>query len=583
MASSGKNKKSNLCEFHPDKNEVKNKKNRESAIINLAESVKSKGRKFISRELDVVNSSSFEKMRFLALSLLAAGLLVIVFYGWLSSHAETKGWLVSHKKYLAVGIPSDLVSLDPAVASSSLSAQVLSPVFDTLVKFEHGEVKPNLAQNWTCSADNKTWTFNLRSDVRFHNGYPLSSKVVTEWINRLILGKDRSFSFFRANFAGSRPILAEVKSLDEYRVQFVLNYPCADFLELLASPAMAITLSEDKADGSQIVYGSGPFAIAEWRTGQRLVLRSATQCWRGNSAFEEIVFLVITDPQSRVRELERGNIDILLTLPLDKVKAIKENHDLKLIKPKSSVKLALVPNCTHRPFNDVRGRLALSFAIPKKAVLQRFFVNRGQVHHSLFSPLSWAQVPSKLQAEYSAVKAKRMFNRMYGGESEIGKLTLLYCQNSYAAADLEPTAKFLASCLNDVGLSTEVCGAGLNEYRRSLAGNLYDLCLVAEEIPSLDPSIEINKVLADPSRVHDEYNISNYASQRILRLLEAARSTENKQERLECYKAVQTKLDNDGLEFNIGWTDLIHACKKNVHCLYADRWGILHFENAYID
>ena len=583
MVSSGKNKKkNNLCQFNPGQNGSQKLKARDSSIIDLAENVKNEGQKFLSRELDVVSSPNFGKMRFLAFCLLAAGMLMIAFYGWFGAQEENKAWLAGSRKYLTVAVPCDLVDLDPAVSANSLSSQVLSPVFDTLVKIEDGTIIPNLAKSWTRSADGKVWTFNLRSEVYFHNGTKLSAQIVVNWVRRLILGKDRRFAFFRANFDGERPVLSEVKSLDEQTVQFVLNYPCADFLELMAAPTMAVTVYAQGSDGNKNIYGSGPFTIVEWRKGQRLTLRSMSRCWRGKSALDEIVFMVIADPQSRVRELERGNVDVILTLPADKIEKVKKNKDLQLIKPPTLTKLSLIPNCTHRPFNDVRGRLALGFAIPRKTVLQLFFGGRGQVCHTLFSPLSWAQVPSKLQPEYSAVKAKRMFSRMYGNGSEFGKLTLLYCRNTYAAADLGPTAEFLASCLNSAGLNIELYGAATEEYRRSLSSNLYDLCLLTEEVAACDPSLEANRMLADPGGVHDEYNIYNYSSQRILRLLEAARSTENRQERLDCYKAVRAKLDNDGMEFCIGWTDLVHACRKNVHGLDYDRWGVIHFENAVI-
>ncbi len=583
MTYSGKNKKkNNLCQFPLRQAGGQRERVTDSSVINLAESVKNEGQKFISRELGVANNLYFGKRPFLALCLVVAGILMMIIYSWFGSHGEEQYWLSGSQKYLTVAIPCDVSSLDPAIAANSLAGQVLSPVFDNLVRFEDGVIAPHLAQSWTSSANGKVWTFSLRSGVYFHNGVELSAPTVVSWMERLIEGQDGNYAFFRANFGGDRPILAKVKSLNKDTVQFVLNYPCADFLELMAAPAMAVTLYARGAEGEDKIFGSGPFTVAEWRKGQRLALRSVDQCWRGKSALEEIVFIVIANSQSRVRELERGNVDIILTLPADRIAQVKKNQDLRLLKPKTLTKLSLIPNCTHRPFNDLRGRLALNFAIPRKKVLQLFFGGRGQVCHALFSPLSWAQVPSALQTEYSAVKAKRIFERLYGNSSELGQLTLLYCRTPYAAADLAPTADFLAACLNSAGFNIEVYAAAPQEYRRNLVGNLYDLCLLAEEVPALDPSLEANLMLADPSRVHDEYNVANYSSGRILRLLEAARSTENRAERLECYKAVQAKLDNDGLEFNIAWTDLVHACRKNVDNLDSDRWGILHFEKAVI-
>ena len=163
MVSSGKNKKkNNLCQFNPGQNGSQKLKARDSSIIDLAENVKNEGQKFLSRELDVVSSPNFGKMRFLAFCLLAAGMLMIAFYGWFGAQEENKAWLAGSRKYLTVAVPCDLVDLDPAVSANSLSSQVLSPVFDTLVKIEDGTIIPNLAKSWTRSADGKVWTFNLR-------------------------------------------------------------------------------------------------------------------------------------------------------------------------------------------------------------------------------------------------------------------------------------------------------------------------------------------------------------------------------------------------------------------------------------
>ncbi|MGM9992548.1 MAG: ABC transporter substrate-binding protein [Candidatus Bruticola sp.] len=575
----GKAPINNICEFNPNLTSQKSteRPDRLSASSEIRTELRLLPSKLAPSVRPRSNKGLFWLIAFGGVLLLTAFICSLI-----SLRPEVENILSWKRNCLAVAVPCDLNGLDPALSSNAVSMQMLQPAFDNLVEFSEGTIKPCLAQSWSTSPDGLVWTFNLRPNVLFHDGTSLSASVVCSWIKRLMNGNGRYYKFFRINLGGQRPVIAEVKSLGQFQVRFKLNYPCADFLELLAAPPMAVTIADKKALGYGAVLGTGPFQIADYRPGQRLRLQAFQQSWRKQSSFKELVFIILPNSSSRLRELERGAIDVMLTLPLAEVDRLKASDQIVLTESKTLVRLSLMPNFLHRPFNDIRGRLALSYASPKKLFTERFAGKRGSLGRSILSPLSKFALNSCSLNNYAPDKAKRLLSRIYGVENQPEKLIMLYCRDSGSWADMRSSAQFLAAGLETSGFQIELHEADQEEYQRDLSGNYYDICLQAEEVAAADPSLEINLLISDPGDVHDQYNIANYDSQRIWRLLEAARSAQNVADRMNCYQAVQKKLDSDAADFVLCWASVIHAHQQNVRGLEIDRWGIIHFEKAFI-
>ncbi len=89
---------------------------------------------------------------------------------------------------LTVAIGSDVDQLDPALATDGLSLLVSSQLYDTLVAFQPGTAvpTPGLADSWTVSPDGKTWTFNLRPGLKFHDDTSLDANAVAYNFNSLV-------------------------------------------------------------------------------------------------------------------------------------------------------------------------------------------------------------------------------------------------------------------------------------------------------------------------------------------------------------------------------------------------------------
>lgn len=540
-------------------------------------------RSFWDRELQVVASSSFESTRLLGLLILLASLVMIALSGWLASQAQAKGWLFARSQTLSVATLAELQTLEPARMLRLEEWQTAAPLFETLVQVGErpGEFEPGLAQSWLVEEGGKVWTFTLREGVFFHNGQRLTAQAVVQWLEHLCGGERPNpylwsqFPYIAASLGGKRPLLERVQAVDERRVRFTLRRPLADFLEVLAAPAWGVVSPASYQEGGFVPIGTGPYQLVEWRPGQRLSLRLFSGYWREKPQIERLLLLSLPPAQLRVRELRRGNVDIALDLPLEQIERLEREGRIKIQTGPSRGLVAVAPNCSHRPFSDLRGRLALQYALPKREIYRRFCLERGQVGGDIFSPLSWARSKHLKSPEYSPHKAKRLFDRVYGSQQGPRHLSLIYRRYNSLLEEPQRLANFLSQRLGELGLAVSNYPLEEEEYNLALRSGQYDLVLRLESWPWVDPATELNLSWAWAPGLNRLYNPANYYSNRLSLLGEGARFVGLQAEREAAYAEVQEKLAQDGVALNLAWTEIYHGCGLKVANLVSNRWGLL--------
>ena len=140
------------------------------------------------------------------------------------------------------------VQFDPAVITDGISAKVTRQIFDTLYEFKPGTtlVQPALAEKAEASADGKTWTLELRKNVKFHDGEPFDAKAVVwnfeRWMNTRNPQHDnqikagQTFEYFEGQFDGfdDKSVIEKVEATGANTVKFTLRQPQAPFLQNMA-------------------------------------------------------------------------------------------------------------------------------------------------------------------------------------------------------------------------------------------------------------------------------------------------------------------------------------------------------------
>jgi ABC-type transport system substrate-binding protein len=287
-------------------------------------------------------------------------------------------------------------SLDPALSTDVPTGRAVSYVFDGLVRFTpDAQVEPGLARSWEITDGGRTYTFHLRSGVKFHDGTPFVARHVVRSFERVldpastggigwplypILGA-RDYTERRAT---SIPGLS---APDDTTVVIRLAEPFAIFLKLLAMPAAHIVPENPPQNFGQRPVGTGPWKFVEWRHDDYLLFARNDQYFGQVPAAESLRARIIPEPSTAVAEFESGNVDILY-VPEAETRNWEETDEKRArLVSAPALRLWYVGiNTTRGPLRDARVRQALNYAVDVRAIWERMMSRRGTIAAGVIPP-----------------------------------------------------------------------------------------------------------------------------------------------------------------------------------------------------
>ncbi len=287
---------------------------------------------------------------------------------------------------LVVGMQSDLGQLDPHKSAATITYIALSPIFQTLVDLGPNlEIRPLLATSWSVSSDGLTWTFNLRHGVLFHNGRELNSRDVKFNIERILDPKTG------ARGRGQLSVVESIATPDQYTVQFKLKSPFGVFPTTLVTTFQAIVAPEsfDRATNElKKPIGTGPFEFVEWRTNDRLVMKRFERYWeKGKPYLDEVILRPIPDETVRITALQTGDISLALDVPQARLKDLfaspSKDYVIRLVKNGAGYGVVVLMT-TRKPFDNVKVRQAVAYAMNKRELIEARFRGWGREANQVF-------------------------------------------------------------------------------------------------------------------------------------------------------------------------------------------------------
>ena len=322
-----------------------------------------------------------------------------------SAFAQAKGSMV-------VSYKDDLATLDPQVGYDWQNWPAIKMLFDALLDYKPGTtvLEPRIAAAMPTITDGgKSYTFKLRTDVKFSNGRTLVADDVKYTLERILDPKTKSPG------AGFFADISKVVVLSPSSVKITLKQPNAAFLNVLATNFAFIVPKEEvvkAGDGwGRKPIGSGPFVLKSWTIGQELVFEKNPNYF--NSALpklERVTIKVGQDPSVAYLALQRGDVD-LLGDGIPPAQFLQAQADPKL---KSLVVFTPQVNTTYitintqlKPFTDVRVRQALNYAIDKKKIL-KLINGRGLVAGQVLPPNMPGFDKAFVGYSYDPAKAKAL-------------------------------------------------------------------------------------------------------------------------------------------------------------------------------
>ena len=267
---------------------------------------------------------------------------------------------------LLAAIAGEPDQLDPQKTSAYFSFEVLENVFDTLVEPDQNlEMRPALAESWQVSPDQLTWTFTLRRGVTFHDGSPFTADDVVYSYRRIIDEKLATVDKFSA--------VTDVRAAGANTVVIRVNRPTPNLLTNLGGFKGMAIVSRANVESGQIAtkpVGTGPFAFTSQKSGDSIVLTANEKYWGGAPKVPGVTFQFISEPSTALSALQAGEIDWTDSIPTQRIAQLQGDDSLELAVTPSNDYWYLALNEAKAPWNDVRVRRAIAFAIDRKSIVQ---------------------------------------------------------------------------------------------------------------------------------------------------------------------------------------------------------------------
>ena len=304
-------------------------------------------------------------------------LTVLAGCGKKTSDSQSKKNDRAAKNTLAVGVAQDFDSLDPDHMTMAGTKEILFNVFEGLVKPDsEGNIVPAVASEIEKSEDGKTYTFTLRDGITFHNGDPVEMEDVIYSINRRRDGKDAAAQL------DALSVIKKIKG-DGNKLVITLSEPSNEFLAFIMN---AYIIPADYKDQEIAPIGTGPYKFVSRKIQDSLVLEKYDGYWGEGGSIDKVTFKVLEKAEALITGLQSGALDVVPHLSSDQIAQIDES-DFNIIEGNMNLVQALYLNHAKKPFDDIRVRQALCYAIDKQLVIDTGFDGYG-------TPLGTSMFPS---------------------------------------------------------------------------------------------------------------------------------------------------------------------------------------------
>lgn len=385
--------------------------------------------------------------------------------------ATTGGQAKSTAK-INVGVGQDADTVDPQAFKSIPGYYMLANVYDQLIDLEPerdgdllkvGEAKPApmIATNMEISDDRLTATFTLDPNAKFEDGTKVTVDDVKYTFERGISGTQYT-SILMGMLTLTNP--KNILTPDEQTVVFKLDKPNPMLERLLSLQVLSIqskakgeanSTAKDKfADAywRSNVLANGPYTLKSWTRGEGWELAPSSHYKKGLPKNGGLVFRIVSDPQERLNLLKSGDLHISYEVSAKDAAAIRdEGGNTKLISSPSPWSWGLAFNNSQKPFDDVRVRQALSYAVPYDAIVEEVMHGLARPAKSIVPPGMDTSDQSFWKYDTDLRKAKELLTAAGYPDGFKSSIDVLI-----GRAEDEQAATFIQSSFREIGVDVEV-------------------------------------------------------------------------------------------------------------------------------
>lgn len=433
-------------------------------------------------------------------------------------------------------------SFNPQIASSGPSFVASSQVlYNRLINFDpvKNTPVPSLATDWTISPDGKTYTFTLRQGVKFNSNKffkPTRDFNADDVIFSVLRQKDAdhpyhnvsqgSYEYF--NDVGLDKLIKEVKKVDDYHVQFVLNEPNAAFLAdwgmdfasiLSAEYADAMLKKGTPENVDNWPVGTGPYVLQHYKQDSQIRYLANPNYWDGEVPTRHLIFSITPNAQTRLAKLQTNECQITL----HSVDALNVGY--------------LAFNTEKKPFDNVLVRQALNYATDKKAIINAVFLGSGTVAKSPIPPNMMGFNNNLKDYDYDPQKAKDLLKQAGLEKGFEATLWSMPVQRPY-----NPNSRRIAEMIQSdwakVGVTAKIVSYEWGEYLSGMRKGEHDTALFGWMSDNGDPD-NFADVLLGCNSIKTGSNAARWCDKGYDDLVQKAKRVSKPEERAQLYQQAQ--------------------------------------------
>ncbi|MGA8242670.1 MAG: ABC transporter substrate-binding protein [Desulfobacterales bacterium] len=306
---------------------------------------------------------------------------------------------------LVVVQEAEPVGLDLMQSSIQTTMSVCYNIHDTLFHpQEDATVLPALAEKWD-KVDDLTWKITLRKDAVFHNGEPVNAAAVKFSYDRI------NSEELKSPNKGKLSAFTELTVIDDHTFTIKTEQPYAPGLYMLGYylPIVPPKYIQEVGNEKYNTYpvGSGPYRLKKWARGDEIVLEAFDKYYGPKPAYKTVIFKANPEEASRIAALETGEADVISGVPVHQRKKILESGKAYLT-PQMGVMPYVGINTYEAPFDDVRVRQAVNYAIDKELINKALFDGKAIICAGPISPRTFGHSPNLKPYPYDPAKAKAL-------------------------------------------------------------------------------------------------------------------------------------------------------------------------------
>jgi peptide/nickel transport system substrate-binding protein len=438
-----------------------------------------------------------------------------------------------------IGEPSGLIYM---VAGESAAASVSGNIFNKLLKYDKNlDLEGELAENWQISADQKTITFKLKPNLKWADGKPLTSADVL-WTWHAVIDEKTG-----SPYASDYQLVKKAETPDA--LTFSVTYEQA-YAPALDSWSGLQILPKHLLEGQDLhttafarkPIGSSYYKLDSWTHGENLRLSRNANAVLGQAKIDHLITRIIPDSSAQFLELMADNIDSMGLDPIKYARIIPARPELQqklnLYKELGSGYTYMGFNLKHKPFDDIRVRKAINYAIDKQEIIDGVYLGLGIDIASPYKPGTRWSNPDLKPYPYDPAKAKALLKEAGFTPNKDGILErdgkpfsfeIITNQNK----EREKSAVLIQRRLKDVGIQVNIRAIEWASFiSRFIKTGDFDVVVLGWGL-GLDP--DQYNIWHSSQQAPGQFNFIGYNNPEIDKLLEQGRLELNPDKRMKIY------------------------------------------------